>query len=79
MMIWACVNLIEEFIHQAECVNYAISSNLLDQSFEMSSVIKFSFVTAQQMRCFVIDSQQFDSDYSLIRVLCGHRFYLLNL
>ena len=29
---------------------------LLDQSFELGSVIKFSLVTAQQMRCFDINS-----------------------
>ena len=36
------------------------------------SVIKFSLVTAQQMRCFVIKSSHLDSEYSLVRVLCGH-------
>ena len=28
------------------------------------------------MRCFVINSSQFDSEYSLVRVLCGHRFLI---
>ena len=36
------------------------------------SVIKFSLVSAKQMRCFVINSSQFGSEYSLVRVLCGH-------
>ena len=40
------------------------------------SIIKFSLVTTQQMRCFVIKSSQLDSEYSLVRVLCGHRFLI---
>ena len=64
---------------QTYFVNYANSGNLLDQSFEVSSEIKFSLVTAQKMSCFVINSSQLDSEYSLVRVLCGHGFFLLNI
>ena len=30
------------------------------------SVIKFSLVTVQQMRCFIIKISQFDSEYCLV-------------
>ena len=63
----------------SEMCQYAISGNLLDQSFDLSSVIKFSNVTAQHMKCFDINSSQFRSEYSLVRVVCGHRFSLLNI
>ena len=33
------------------------------------SVTKFPLVTMQQMRCFVINSSQFDSEYSLVKSL----------
>ena len=41
---------------QTYFVTYANSGNLLDQSFEVSSEIKFSLVTTQKMSCFVINS-----------------------
>ena len=57
---------IGESIHWAERINYAISGNLLDQRFELSSVNKFSLVTAQQMKC-----SQLDSEYSLVESCVG--------
>ena len=62
MMILRLGNKLSQW---AECVSYAISGNLSDKSFESCSVIKFTLVTPQQMRCFVTNILQFDSEYSL--------------
>ena len=46
--IW---KIVSEVLHSLSGMcQYAISSNLLNQSFDLSSVIKFSLVTVQQMR-----------------------------